>query len=305
MIKTIEQATQAYLTKAKSKLKESTFAGYSFTCERHIIPYFQGIELKQINNQAVNNFIQYKLKNGGLRGKPLSPKTINDMVSLLVQIIKAYTKFDLEIEKPQYIEDEISIFTDSEYNKLKSYLSIGTDNRKLGIIIAMLTGIRIGELCALKWEDIDLEREDIFINKTIQRIKSADPTTKAKTKIIIDTPKSKASIRKIPIPEILLSKLRKFKSDDDSYVLTNTKKYIEPRVYQRYFKSYLEARNIRDYNFHVLRHTFATRAIAKSVDIKTVSVLLGHTDVNFTMKKYVHPNMEHKRTQIEKVAVGF
>jgi len=305
MVKTIEEATKGFLTKAKRKLKESTFSRYSFICERHIIPYFQGIQLNQLRNQDITDFIQYKLKNGGLRGTPLSPKTINDMVCLLAQIIKSYSKFDIDIEKPQYIQEEISIFTEAEYSKLKSYLSIGTDSKKLGIIIAMLTGLRVGELCALKWENIDLERGTIFINKTMQRIKDTDRTAKAKTKILIDTPKSKTSIRTIPIQGILLSKLKQFKSTNGSYVLTNTQKYIEPRVYQRHFKAYLEACAIRDYNFHVLRHTFSTTAISNGVDIKALSMTLGHSDVGFTMQCYIHPNLEHRRMQIEKVAIGF
>ncbi|MCL2611467.1 MAG: site-specific integrase [Defluviitaleaceae bacterium] len=305
MIKTIEYATKDFLTKAKSKLKESTFSRYSFICERHIVPYFQGVQLNQLSNQDITDFIQYKLKNGGLRGTPLSPKTINDMVCLLAQIIKNYSKFDIDIEKPQYIQEEISIFTEAEYSKLKSYLSIGTDSKKLGIIIAMLTGLRVGELCALKWENIDLERGTIFINKTIQRIKNTDRTARAKTKVIIDTPKSKTSIRTIPIQGILLSKLAQFQANSGSYVLTNTKKYIEPRVYQRHFKAYLGACAIREYNFHVLRHTFATTAISNGTELKALSMILGHSDVGFTMQCYVHPNLEHRRIQIEKVAIGF
>jgi len=139
----------------------------------------------------------------------------------------------------------------------------------------------------------------------MQRIKSTDDTGKAKTKIIIDTPKSKASIRSIPIHSTLLDILKNLQSCDNSYILTNTGNYIEPRTYSRHFKDYLKACEIKDNNFHTLRHTFATMAISSGMDIKTLSMLLGHTDVSFTMERYVHPNMEHRRTQIEKLAVGF
>jgi len=219
--------------------------------------------------------------------------------------VKIYCNSNIDFDKLSYKQSEISIFTEPEYNKLKAYLAISEDNKKLGIIVAMLTGIRIGELCALKWENIDLKHEVITINKTMQRIKIADNTGATKTKVIIDTPKSNASIRAIPIPQILLHKLEMFKSKENTYLLTNTTDYIEPRIYQRHFKSYLEACSIKDNNFHTLRHTFATMAISRGIDIKTVSILLGHTDVGFTMKRYVHPNMEHKREQIEKLAMGF
>ena len=307
---TLKEATKKFLIESKvkmskDKLKESTFSRYSFICERHIVPYFGNINLDSLNDEAINNFISYKLNNGGLTGEPLSHKTTNDIITLLLQIIKSHCKVDTDFDKPSYKLNEITIFTEMEYNKLKSYLSVGTDSKKLGIITAMLTGIRIGELCALKWGNIDLSSGVININKTIQRIRVTDSKEKSKTKVIIDTPKSDASIRKIPIPSVLLNRLKKFKSNEDSYLLTNTSDYIEPRVYQRHFKSYLMASDVKDNNFHTLRHTFATMAVANDMDIKTLSIFLGHSDVSFTMKRYVHPSIEHKRRQIEKLAVGF
>jgi len=302
---TMEQIAKDFLVQSKPRLKESTFSRYSFLCERHIIPYFKTMELDKVNNESINKFTKHKLNNGGLMGTPLSPKTVNDIVSLLLQILKEHYKLDISIDKLSCKQSEINIFTELEYNRLKSYLSIGIDSRKLGVITAMLTGIRIGELCALKWENIDLENGVISINKTIQRIKTTDTKTQSKTKIIIDSPKSNASIRAIPIPVVLINKLKGFKAKDDTYLLTNTTNYIEPRIYQRYFKNYLSDCNLKDNNFHTLRHTFATMAISRTMDIKTLSILLGHADVSFTMKRYVHPNMEHKREQIEKLAMGF
>ena len=298
---TMEQVIKDFLE--NSKLKESTFSRYSFICERHIIPYFEGIAIKKISNEMIKNFVQYKLENGGLKGKSLSPKTVNDITCLLLQIVKRYCKIELNINKPSYKQSEISVFSESEYRKLKTYLSMGTDSKKLGIIVAMLTGVRIGELCAIKWENIDLNAGIISITKTIQRVKNIKG--KARTKIIIDTPKSKASIRTIPIPAILLNILTNFKANGNTYLLTNTPDYIEPRVYLRYFKDYLQACELKDNKFHAIRHTFATMAVEKEIDIKTLSILLGHSDVSFTMKRYVHPNMEHKRIQIEKLAIGF
>jgi len=301
----IEEIAKSFLVeKAVGNLKESSLSRYTYLCKKYIIPYFKDIHPTDLNNESIENFIQH-LRNGCISGKPLAPKTINDILSLLLQIIKSGCQFEIDIKKLTLKQSEINIFTEAEYSKLKSYLLIATDNQKLGIMIAMLTGIRIGELCALKWEDIDLELGTVQIDKTIQRVKSMDVDAISKTKVIIDTPKSTASIRTIPLPLILLSKLSEFRAGHDTYVLTNKKKYIEPRVYQRRFKSYLEACNIKDNKFHTVRHTFATMAISRGMDIKTLSVLLGHTDVSFTMKTYVHPNLEHRRIQIEKLAVGF
>ena len=304
-IHTIEQATKDFLIKVKTRIKESTFSRYSFLCERHIIPYFSSINLSNLTDESINGFIYYKLNNGGLNGCQLSPKTVNDIVCLLLQIVKNYCKLEISVEKPTYKQRDINIFTETEYNKLQTFLSIGIDNKKLGVIVAMLTGVRIGELCALKWENVNLKTSVINISKTIQRIKTTDNTEPAKTKIIIDTPKSSASIRTISLPSILVRKLECFRSNDNTYLLTNTTDYIEPRIYQRHFKSYLTSCDITDNNFHTIRHTFATMAISNEMDIKTLSVLLGHTDVSFTMKRYVHPNIEHKRQQMENYAMKF
>jgi len=304
-IHTIEQATKDYLSNAKPRLKQSTFSRYNFICERHIIPYFEGMSLDNLNSKIINQFVQHKAVHGGLRNKPLSPKTINDMTCLLLQIAKTYCNADVHINRLSYKQSEINVFTEIEYSNLKAYLTIGLDNKKLGIIVAMLTGVRIGELCALKWENIDLDSGVITINKTMQRVKITTDTEKSKTKIIVDTPKSNASIRKIPICPKLTYTLKGFQSKGNTYLLTNTTDYIEPRIYQRHFKSYLVACNIKDNNFHALRHTFATRGISKEMDIKTISILLGHTDVSFTMKRYMHPDMEHKRAQIEKLSHDF
>ena len=295
----IEIATKNFLNRTKRHAKTSTIARYTFVCEKHIIPFFQNTE---VTAKSVQRFIAHKTKQGGLNGKPLSPKSIHDMAGLLLQILKPY-QLHMDIVKPTYTSSEISIFSEGEHNRLKAYVSTATDSKKLGIIVVMLTGIRLGELCALKWENIDLENEHIFINKTMQRIAVKD--AESKTKIMIDMPKSKNSVRKIPIPSVLSQMLKQFQSYDDTYLLTNTRKHIEPRAYQKYFKACLHDCDIKDNNFHALRHTFATNAVAKGVDIKTLSLLLGHTDVAFTMKRYVHPHMEHRRMQIEKMAVGF
>ena len=304
---TVEQATKKFLKTTKSTVRESTFANYTFTCERHIIPYFKDKEITKLKGEHINEFMQSKLKNGGLDGKPLSPKTVNDMVSILQKIIKEYSNTNITVKKISCPKQEVNIFTKTECKKLNSYVSIGTDSKKLGVVIIMLTGIRIGEMCALKWEDINLDNGIISITKTLQRIKITGNTKKRKTKIIITDPKTPTSIRQIPIPSNLLNRLREweFPTNGDTYVLTNTRKYIEPRIFQKYFKKCLQTCEVKDNNVHSLRHTFATTAVSNGVDNKTLSIFLGHSDVSFTMNQYVHPDMEHKRVQIEKIALNF
>lgn len=304
-IVTMEQAVYSYLSNVKPKIKESTYAHYLFVCERHIIPYFKVCRISRVNHEIINEFIKFKLENGSLKHTALSPKTVNDIVCILIQIIKKQCKISFDIDKPSIKQPQISILYEKDYNRLLSNLYIGTDTKKLGLIIAMLTGIRLGELCALQWQDIDFNNELIYITKTLQRVKVTDKNDSRKTKIIIDTPKSDASIRVIPLPSILFDKLKEFIFCDNSYILTGAMKYIEPRNYQSYFKKVLKDCSIHDSNFHVLRHTFATRAISKGMDVKTLSSILGHADVSFTMKMYVHPTLEQKKSQIEKLTVNF
>ena len=302
---TVEQATAQFLSKIKPKVKESTYARYNFICEKHIIPYFKQQKISKLTNETLEKFIIDKQTIGSLKGGYLSPKTVNDILCVLIQILKKHICFNIDLEKPENQQKEIITLLENEYNKFKDYISITIDNKKLGIMIAMLTGIRLGELCALKWGDIDLENRIITVNKTLQRIKDTDKTATKKTKIIISSPKSHTSNRMLPIPFILANKLKEFKSNANNYILTNTTGFIEPRTYQRHFKKYLKECGIKDNHFHVLRHTFATKAVTNGIDIKTLSMLLGHTDVSFTMKRYVHPDIEHKKLQIEKIAVGF
>jgi len=303
--KTVRSATAEFLCSAKPRVKESTYAHYAFLCERHIIPYFGDFRINRLNDSIINDFIFFKLKKGSLTGGSLSAKTVNDIVGIFIQILKKQGNASFQVERPSIKQPNVNVLSDREYHKLLANLLIDTNSKKLGLVIAMLTGIRQGELCALQWKDIDFHNEVIHITKTIQRIAVTDETDSRKTKIIIDTPKSDKSVRMIPIPSLLLKKLLDFKDDNEKYILTGGKSYIEPRNYQTFFKKMLKSYGLPDSNFHVLRHTFATTAVEKGMDIKTLSAILGHADVCFTMKMYVHPSMERKKDQMEKLIVNF
>jgi len=304
-MKTVRQATVDFLSAVKPKVKESTYAHYSFICEKHIIPYFGNFRVDRLNNDIINQFVGFKLQKGSLNGGALSSKTANNITGVFIQILKKQGIVLSEIERPSIKQTDVKVLTDKEYDRLLNNLFIDTDNKKLGLMIAMLTGIRQGELCALQWRDIDFDNEIIRITKTIQRVTVTDETDSRKTKIIIDTPKSDKSIREIPIASLLLKKLLEFKDTGKRYILTGNEKYIEPRNYQTFFKGILKACNLSESNFHILRHTFATRAVNKGIDIKTISAILGHADVGFTMKMYVHPSMEQKKEQIERLTANF
>ena len=212
-----------------------------------------------------------------------------------------------DLIKPKQEQQELIVLTKSEQKELVRYLQQDTDKIKLGVLISLYTGIRLGELCALKWSDIDIPNGTLKIDKTIQRIKNTDKYASSKTKIVIDKPKSQKSIRVVPIPSFLHEKLwnQRNRYWVNAYVLSGTYMYVEPRIYQKHFKRVLKEANIKEVNYHALRHTFATRAIESGIDVKTLSEILGHSNIKFTLERYVHSSEELKKQSIEKLAICY
>lgn len=310
----MQQLSEEWLDSIKITLKPSSYAKYYHTVHCHIINSIGNIKVKYISNEFIEKFITEKSKNGRLDGSGgLSSKTVHDLLSIIIRIIKYGEKkhyiknFDYDIIHPKVQLNELSVLSISEQNKLIQYVLQNLDTYKLGILFALYTGIRLGELCALTWKDIDCETGVLKINKTLQRIKNIDSYQKAKTMIIIDSPKSQKSIRNIPIPSFLLNILKYYstKYDCDNYILSGSNKYIEPRIYQTKFKKYLQEANINIINFHALRHTFATRAIEQGFDIKSLSEILGHSTVRFTLERYVHSAYELKKQSMEKLSLYY
>ena len=201
-------------------------------------------------------------------------------------------------------DNKIYILTKHEQNKITDYVLKNLTTRNVGILISLYSGIRIGELCALKWEDIDFKKGILDINKTIQRIYIKDKE-KNISKVIITTPKTKNANREIPINKDFLEILKKVKTNKEDYILTGNSNYIEPRTYRKYFNKVLKEAKIKHFNFHSLRHTFATNCISLGVDYKTVSELLGHANVNITLNLYVHPRLSQKKKCIDLVCKVF
>ena len=198
--------------------------------------------------------------------------------------------------------EELRVLTKREKNKLEKYCKNSNTLRDIGIVICLNTGLRIGEICALRWEDISLSEQTIYIHQTLQRIQNLSDNI-PKTKIIITTPKSACSIRTIPLPDELYNILIKHQKPSRGYLLTNDdNKFIEPRTLQNRFKKILKDIHIADTNFHTLRHTFATRCIELGFDIKSLSEILGHATVNITMNRYVHPTLEMKKENMQKLS---
>lgn len=176
--------------------------------------------------------------------------------------------------------------------------------RNIGLLLSLYTGLRIGEVCALKWEDIDFKKRILSVNKTIQRIYIKDGKHN-QSKVIITLPKTQAANRKIPINTKFLEILKKIKINSSDYVVTGNSSYLEPRAYRKYFLKVLKKARVKKFKFHSFRHTFATNCISLGIDYKTVSELLGHTTVNITLNLYVHPRLSQKRKCIDMICKVF
>lgn len=184
----------------------------------------------------------------------------------------------------------MNLFSDIEQKELCGYLLKNTDNTSIGILLSLYTGLRIGEIYGLKWNDIDFEKNILTVRRTVQRIRTGIHGTK----LIVDAPKSRTSQRSIPIPEFLIDILRKFRINDNFYILSGSTKVTEPRTMQRRFKTILKKAGLPSINYHSLRHMFATNCIQLGFDVKTLSEILGHASVETTLNRYVHSSLERK-----------
>lgn len=282
----------------KVRIKCSSYNKYKNLVDSYIIPYFNSLSFLELDHFKIESFTNYLLK------RNLSSKTINDTLSVLRQIIQygninnsAGIQISINIKGISSSEQkELQVLTSSQQAILYSYCKENMNDKNLGILICLFTGIRIGELCALKWDDISIVDHTLRIDKTMQRIQTHGTP---KTIISITKPKSQCSIRTIPLCDEIYELLKKNKKT--GYVLSGNEKYVEPRSMQTYFKKVTKACNIEQVNFHCLRHSFATRCVESGFDVKSLSEILGHASVNITMNRYVHPSMDLKRQNMQRL----
>ncbi len=299
----------SFLLQKKYCVKESTYAHYCNLIESHIRPLLGSIKLCDLSTYVIEQFADEKLKNGKIDDSGgLSSKTVKDLLTLIKSILKYGISKEIvpqsiiSFSSPKVIKKEIEILSGNDRANLEQF-TMNADNIHFGIYLCLYTGMRIGEVCALQWNDIDLCNSTISVNKTIQRISNSNADKEnRKTKVVIDVPKTEASKRVIPLPfELcqLLTERKHSEYSETNYFLTNSEKYIEPRNYYAKYKEILKKCGVSQYTFHALRHTFATRCIEIGFDPKVLSEILGHTDVKITLDRYVHPSLDRKRNCME------
>ena len=300
---TLSEFALQWLESIRNSCKPSTYVKYRNTVVKHILPELGNYQLHQIETKVINAFCHNKLQNGAL-----SPKTVKDMLSVIKLIIKFAGKFDVfcscDFESVSIKSNKLTVkgLTTVQSRKIKDFLTNNIDYVNVGILISFYTGIRIGELCALKFSDISFETKTMHIDKTMQRVQNFKGA-KNKTDIIISSPKSECSIREIPVPQFIIDLI--IENDlykRNAYLLTGeATRFIEPRTLENKFNKIATICNIENVTFHMIRHTFASNCIEAGVDAKSLSEILGHSSVNITLNRYVHSSMQIKRMNMEKL----
>lgn len=299
--KTINQITEEWKEEKKKYVKKSTYAAYQLLIQNHIKPYFG--DLYEVNEEKVQQFVFDKLDAG------LSEKTIRDIIIVLKMILKfgikngylEYVQIDAKFPSKQEKKD-LDVLSKADQKKFMEHLRNNFTFKNLGIFICLSTGMRIGEICGLRWCDVDTVEGVIKVRHTLQRIYIIEGETRH-TELLLDTPKTVNSVRDIPMSSELLKMLKSLNKvvNENYYVISNDIKPIEPRTYRNYYKKLCKQLDIPELKFHGLRHSFATRCIESKADYKTVSVLLGHSNISTTLNLYVHPNKEQKKKTIDKM----
>lgn len=289
----------------KTTIKLRTYLKYNDIINKHINPILGEYELNDLNGNILQEFVLYKLNNGNLiTNEKLADNSVIAIVSLLKQALRqalflgiSNTEYTAHIKIPMAKEKEITVFNRLEQQKLESYC-LNSKPNYIGIIICLYTGIRLGELLALTWNDIDFDNKLLKVNKTVYTI-----TKNGKNEAHIDRPKTKQSNRIIPLPKQIINLLKRKKKESISNYIISTKNggIVQNRSYQKSFKSILNRCEITYKNFHSLRHTFATRALELGMDVKTLSEILGHKNSSITLNRYSHSLLEHKFEFMNKV----
>lgn len=292
-----------WLDMKKDKVKESTYIKYSTVIEKHIIPSLGMCCPLGFTTELMDDFIrQLQFE------EELSPKTVHDILVVLHGILKFTASKGLvsldtvQINYPKVGKKELRILSRDEQKRFVSYLRADIDPCKFGILLALCTGLRIGELCALRWECVSAKDRTIRVVSTLQRLRDTSLSQSTRTRVVIGSPKSDRSARVIPLTDYTVRLCGYMRPQDaGAYVLTGTETFMEPRVLQYRLEKYTQACGLEGVHFHTLRHTFATRAVEVGFEIKSLSEILGHASVTITLDRYVHSSLELKRKNMQKL----
>ena len=289
----------------RQRVKTSTFSNYVTIFDKWINPLLGDVKLYKTDQETVQCFVN------NLSEHRLSAGTVRNIYNVLFAAMKKAKEYQyinmnpcLEVSLPKPDKKEVRILTMAEQKKIEQ--TAKSDQNGFAVLLAIYTGLRIGELCAMKWKDVDLEKGIIYVSQTIQRIKCCDQNAPTKTVLLTGSAKSNRSSRVIPLPVSMIELFKKhMQKSFGEYVFTHNGHPLEPRLLQYRFTAMLRKAGLPHINFHALRHTFATRCMELCFDIKTLSEILGHASAKLTLDRYAHSQLEHKRLAMQNLDLLF
>lgn len=301
------ELAELWLATIEQSVKESTFAHYQYTLHKYLLPVLGNLPISSLNEATLERSFLQIIAPSDASHKRLGASSAQECLGMLKRICKYAVHLhlmpptELCIKLPRRQTSEPQPLNQSEQNSLRNYLLSDPTPRKVGILLQLELGLRIGEVCGLQWGDFDFEAGILTIQRTVCRIFCGN----GHTKVVIQTPKTRSSRREIPLPKSLLKLLQKLHgnfSDQCWFLSGNETKPVEPRCYRKSIQCYLKQAQIRKIHPHLLRHTFATTCLQAGCDIKTLSELLGHASANVTLQRYVHSDMNRKRKELDRIS---
>ena len=285
----------------KPSVKVRTYERYALIIDKHISTDVGKCEISELSALVLQNFITKLLESGNCKtGNGLSANSVNAIISVLqsslqtahlIGVANEYTAN--KIKRPKLIERPVECFSLKEQKQIEQAVLNSKKDKLFGILLCLYSGLRIGELIALRWSDIDFTKGLLTVSKSCHDSKNG---------LIIDEPKTATSRRVMPLPKQLLPILKSIKKKSDSlFVVSANGKPVSVRSYQRSFELLLKKLKIPHKGFHSLRHTFATRALECGMDVKTLSEILGHKNPTVTLNRYAHSLMEHKADMMNRL----
>ena len=300
--KTFSEVASLWKADKRQYVKASSYAAYVMHLNKHLLPFFG--DSTDISADMLQDYSNRMLAGG------LALKTVKDSILVLKMVhrfgerLGVWPHADFRVHYPTSTMDRkaLPVLTLPQQQRLLTYLHGNFSFRNLGLVICLHTGLRIGEICALQWKDLDIGTGEIHVRKTISRIWLSDGDEKEYS-LNIGTPKTPASVRDIPMTKPLTEIIRPLRKivDPEFYVVSNSAAPLEPRYYRDYYMKVLRKVGVPPIRFHALRHSFATRCIESKCDYKTVSVILGHASIATTLDLYVHPGFAEKKKCIDKM----
>lgn len=290
----------------RERVKPRTYSRYKGLIVQHILPELGDTQIDDLGRRQISEFLTAHQADGNLRGETLSATSTNLMLTVLNAAFTYACDMELlpanpcdRIRRVPGPPSQVEAFTREEQRRLEEAIAVSEDRRLFGIRLCLYTGLRIGELLGLEWQDVDMEKGILHIQKTVYREKNAE----GEWQLFVDRPKTAASERMVPLPGYLAEDLRIYRRGARSeFVIENKKaERMSIRSYQYLFERLTEKAGVRKLNFHALRHTFATRALECGMDIKTLSELMGHKNATITLNRYAHSMMDTKIAAMNKL----